>query len=133
MNARGPAANAHAWIAFAGAVGAGSAVALGAFAAHALADLVPAARLATFETGVRFQFLHALALLVLGHAGVRGDGAAANRIATTLLLGVVGFSGSLYALSVSDRGVFGAVAPVGGALLLAGWAQWAWAVRPRRG
>lgn len=124
-----------AWIAFAGALGAGTAVALGAFGAHALADLVTTERLATFETGVRYQFLHALALLLLHHGARAGAvaAAAARRIAWTVVVGVALFSGSLFALVFSGWGAFGAIAPVGGVLLLAGWGQWAWAVRPRRG
>jgi len=120
-----------------GAVGAalaGTAVALGAFGAHALDGVLSTSRLETFETAVRYQFLHALALLVLHHAGPAAalGGAATARVGVTLVAGVAIFSGSLYALVATDVGAFGAVAPVGGALLILGWAQWAWTARPRR-
>lgn len=133
MTVRASGAVVPGWIAFAGALAAGSAVALGAFGAHALADLVTPTRLATFETGVRYQFLHALALLVLGRTGVPGAPHAARRIAVTLVLGVALFSFSLYALVATGLGAFGAVAPAGGVLMLAGWVQWAWCLRPRGG
>jgi uncharacterized membrane protein YgdD (TMEM256/DUF423 family) len=117
-----------------GAVLAGAAVALGAFGAHALDGVLSTSRLATFETAVRYQFLHALALLVLHHARLAGalGAAAAARVGVTLVAGTAIFAGSLYALVATDVGAFGAIAPVGGGLLLLGWAQWAWAARPRR-
>jgi len=117
-----------------GAVGAGAAVALGAFGAHALDGVLTAGRLGTFETAVRYQLLHALALLILHHARLSGalPVAAAQRIALSLLAGTVLFSGSLYALVATDVGAFGAVAPIGGVLLILGWAQWAWHARPGR-
>jgi uncharacterized membrane protein YgdD (TMEM256/DUF423 family) len=117
-----------------GAALAGAAVALGAFGAHALEGVLSASRLGTFETAVRYQFLHALALLVLHHAGLTGAlrDAAAARVGVTLVAGTVVFSGSLYALVATDVGAFGAIAPLGGGLLLLGWAQWAWGARPRR-
>lgn len=115
-----------------GAVGAGAAVALGAFGAHALDGVLTAGRLGNFETAVRYQFLHALALLILHHARLSGalPVAAAQRVALSLLAGMVLFSGSLYALVATDVGAFGAVAPIGGVLLILGWAQWAWHARP---
>ncbi len=117
-----------------GAALAGTAVALGAFGAHALDGAVSPRRLETFETAVRYQFLHALALLVLHQARLAGTmaEAAAARVGGTLLAGTAVFSGALYALVATDVGAFGAVAPVGGGLLLLGWAQWAWSARPRR-
>jgi uncharacterized membrane protein YgdD (TMEM256/DUF423 family) len=117
-----------------GAALAGAAVALGAFGAHALEGVLSASRLETFETAVRYQFLHALALLVLHHARLTGalGEAAATRVGVTLVAGIVVFAGSLYALVATDVGAFGAIAPLGGGLLLLGWAQWAWTARPRR-
>lgn len=117
-----------------GAALAGTAVALGAFGAHALGGVLSASRLETFETAVRYQFLHALALLVLHHARLGGTmaDAAVRRVGVTLLAGTAIFSGALYALVATDVGAFGAIAPVGGGLLLLGWAQWAWSARPRR-
>lgn len=92
-------------------------VALGAFGAHALDGLLSPDRLATYETAVRYQMFHALALLALGALPMR-----AQRAAPWLFWGSVVFSGSLYALVLSGVSVLGAVAPIGGVLQLVGWA-----------
>lgn len=105
-----------------GAIAAGLAVAAGAFGAHALEGRVPAGRLAVFETAVRYQMYHALALLFVGWAGRTLE-------AGTLLAGAGGcfaagiliFSGSLYLLVLTDTGWLGAITPVGGVAFLAGW------------
>ncbi|CAN5723856.1 DUF423 domain-containing protein [soil metagenome] len=99
-------------------------VALGAFGAHALAEHVRPERLATFETAVRYQLVHAVALLAL--AGGSRDRPRLARAGAPLLAGVLVFSGSLYALVASDVGAFGAIAPVGGVLLVVGWCLIAW-------
>ncbi len=91
-------------------------VALGAFGAHALRDLVTPERLVTFETAVRYQMFHALGLLALGALPPR-----THRAAWPLFLGSVLFSGSLYLLVALNLSWLGAVAPVGGALQLVGW------------
>jgi|SRR6267378_3649051 len=83
------------------------AVALGAFAAHGLKSRLDPAMLETFETGVRYHMVHALALLAIA--------------------GTVLFSGSLYALSLSGVRWLGAITPLGGAAFLAGWLCLAWA------
>jgi len=117
-----------------GAVAAGVAVGLGAFGTHILADHLTAARLGTFETAVRYQFLHALALLLL-HLSAEQRGLAPRRARTIgqlFLLGILLFSGSLYALVATDVGIFGAVAPIGGTALLGAWALWAWTLRSER-
>jgi uncharacterized membrane protein YgdD (TMEM256/DUF423 family) len=121
---------------FWGTLLAGSAVALGAFGTHALADQLTPARLATFETAVRYQFLHALALLILHLHTLRPDGGipagALRRIGGLFLIGIGLFSGSLYALVATGVGAWGAVAPIGGFALIAAWSLWAWALRPRQ-
>jgi uncharacterized membrane protein YgdD (TMEM256/DUF423 family) len=94
-------------------------VALGAFGAHALADLLRPERLVTFETAVRYQLLHAVALLALATLAERRPRVA--RAGALMAAGTVVFSGSLYALVASDLGLFGMVAPVGGTLLVLGW------------
>lgn len=111
-------------IAAAGALSAGLAVAFGAFGAHALEGVLTPERLATFETAVRYQFLHALALLVLAQAPLPEG--AQRRIALLLLGGSAVFAGALYALIATGIGVWGAVAPIGGAAMIAGW--WGWGV-----
>ena len=100
-------------------------VAVGAFGAHALAGSVTPERLVTFETAVRYQLLHALAAALAAVAAASYPGA--RTAAWLLLAGSLVFSGSLYALVATDLGGFGAVAPIGGALMIAGWLWLAWA------
>lgn len=117
------------WLATA-AVNGFLAVAAGAFAAHGLADL-PERYLNAFKTGAAYQMYHALALLAVA---LLPASRAANFAGWGFLLGVVIFSGSLYALALTRVGVFGAITPIGGVLMLAGWASLAFAafVRDRR-
>jgi uncharacterized membrane protein YgdD (TMEM256/DUF423 family) len=91
-------------------------VALGAFGTHVLREMLTPERLATLETGVRYQMYHALGLLAIAALGP-----VACRAAPWLLAGSVIFSGSLYLLVLTDTGWWGAVAPLGGTLQLAGW------------
>jgi uncharacterized membrane protein YgdD (TMEM256/DUF423 family) len=109
--------------AFLAAVLGGLAVALGAFGAHALQQRLTPDLLAIFETAVRYQMYHALALL--------GVALAAQRLPDSVLLyaagwlfvaGTVVFSGTLYALVFSGVRALGAVTPIGGVALIAGWA-----------
>jgi uncharacterized membrane protein YgdD (TMEM256/DUF423 family) len=108
-------------LAVAGAVSAFLAVAAGAFGAHALRARLAPEMLQVFETGVRYQMYHALALLIA--AGVSGlsshpAGPWAGRL---FLVGTVLFSGSLYALALTGIRGFGAITPFGGVAFLAGW------------
>ncbi|MBX3462844.1 MAG: DUF423 domain-containing protein [Planctomycetes bacterium] len=102
--------------AFAGA----SAVALGAFAAHGMKGAYDVLALQTFETGVRYQMYHALALglcAALAHAGWRITAPALG-----FLVGIVLFSGSLYGLVLLEARWLGPVTPVGGVAFVVGWA-----------
>lgn len=103
-----------------GAAFVGLGVALGAFGAHTLSDLVSEARLQTFETAVRYQVYQGLGLLALAALAPRGG--LASRSGPLLIAGTLVFSGALYALVAGAPSWFGAVAPVGGVLLIAGWA-----------
>jgi uncharacterized membrane protein YgdD (TMEM256/DUF423 family) len=104
------------------AVLAGLGVALGAFGAHALRQRLDAARLAIFETGVRYQMYHALALLGVGAVVVRLPGSALPVIAGwCFVAGTLLFSGSLYALAITNRRALGAITPIGGLVFLIGW------------
>ena len=104
-----------------GAVLVGLGVALGAFGAHALEDVLREARLATFETAVRYQTTQGLGLLLLALAPAR------VRIAAPLLaIGIVIFCGSLYLIVGLDIGAFGAIAPIGGIAMIGAWAVAAW-------
>jgi uncharacterized membrane protein YgdD (TMEM256/DUF423 family) len=104
-----------------GATLAGLAVALGAFAAHGLRNRLTPELLAIFETGVRYQMYHALALLAVALATPRWPGAATA--GWLVLAGIVVFSGSLYVLAATGVRWLGAVTPLGGLAFLAGWAM----------
>jgi uncharacterized membrane protein YgdD (TMEM256/DUF423 family) len=116
-----------------GALLAGLGVALGAFAAHGLRDRLEPELLAVFETGVRYQMYHALALLVLALAMARWPDRGLLPAAVLMIVGTVVFSGSLQLLAVTGTRWLGAVTPVGGVCLIAGWAFAAWRVLARGG
>lgn len=109
------------WLAMGGVYGL-LGVLLGAFGAHAMRARLPADMLRIWETAVQYQFWHALALLAVGLLASRAAGAWLNAAGWTFTLGVLIFSGSLYALALSGVRTLGAVTPVGGLLLIAGWA-----------
>ena len=113
------------------AVFGGLGVAIGAFGAHALHDmLVKAGRADTFETAVRYQFYHTLAVLAIGVLwAARPELRSLGTTGALWLGGIVVFSGSLYALCFTGVTKLGAVAPIGGLLFLAGWVSLALAVR----
>ena len=89
------------------------AVALGAFGTHALKKTLNAADLQIFQTGVQYHLMHAAVALFAASFF--------RRAAVLFLLGITIFSGSLYVLSVFQIKAFGAIAPIGGTLLMAGW------------
>ncbi|HTT96955.1 MAG TPA: DUF423 domain-containing protein [Rhizomicrobium sp.] len=97
------------------------AVAFGAFAAHGLSQRLDAHALGIFETGARYHMYHALAM---GLSALAMQGTAertARWSAALFLIGIVLFSGSLYALAMTGQRVFAFVTPVGGISFLAGW------------
>ena len=96
-------------------------VAAGAMGVHALRGALDAGAIDTFETAVRFQMYHALALLATGILTGRWKSRLFSLAGTLFTAGVVLFSGSLYSLALTGIGAFGAVAPVGGLFLMAGW------------
>ena len=104
-----------------GAASAFIAVALGAFAAHGLKARLGADLLAAFETGVRYQMFHALALLAVAWACTRWPGALVLASGWLFVAGTVLFSGSLYALALTGVRGLGIVTPFGGLAFLAGW------------
>ena len=114
------------WMSVAALLGALSVV-LGAFGAHALKDRLSIADLAIFETAVRYQFYHALAMLAVTPlqrwASQQGYGAAARRAGhagLAWLLGIAVFSGSLYLLVATGVRKFGMITPLGGTALIVG-------------
>jgi uncharacterized membrane protein YgdD (TMEM256/DUF423 family) len=102
-------------------------VALGAFGAHALKARVDADLLMTFEVGVRYQMYHAIALLAVGWAHTRWPGGVLTASGWLFVIGTVLFSGSLYALTFSGLRWLGAITPLGGLALIAGWLCLSWA------
>jgi len=90
-------------------------VAAGAFGAHALAGRIPPERLVTFDTAVRYQLWHVFAIFSVVVLRTIGPDAASETVAGwAFVLGVVLFSGSLYALALSAVRRWGAVTPFGG-------------------
>jgi len=101
---------------------AGLAVAIGAFGAHALKSVLEATnRMETFETGVKYQFYHALALIVLGLLMQKYDHRMFTWAGYGFIAGIFLFSGSLYVLSLSGVTKWGAVTPLGGIAFILGW------------
>ena len=102
-------------------------MAAGAFGAHGLQHRLDAHGLQTFETGARYQMYHALAIGLAAFA-IRGNAAAPARGAAILFLaGIVLFSGSLYALALTNARALAMITPFGGLAFLAGWIALAFA------
>ena len=101
-------------------------VAAGAFGAHGLASRVSAKDLAIWETAAEYQLLHAVALLALA---ALPESPARSRVCLCWIAGIIIFSGSLYALVLSNVRQLGMVTPFGGLCMLAGWALLVFAVR----
>jgi uncharacterized membrane protein YgdD (TMEM256/DUF423 family) len=101
-------------------------VAFGAFGAHALRGRLSPEMLAVFETGVRYQMYHALALMLTAAIMMSGrdvvHGRALAIAGWSFIAGMVLFSGSLYLLAVTGITVLGAITPIGGVAFLLGWA-----------
>lgn len=101
------------------------AIGLGAFGAHGLKDVISAQALNTFETGVRYQMYHSLALLIIGLA-TSIPANTRNWVFRFFVFGIILFSGSIYILSLKEIVTFnlaflGPITPIGGLLLILGW------------
>jgi uncharacterized membrane protein YgdD (TMEM256/DUF423 family) len=96
-------------------------VALGAFAAHGLKNKLSAEYLAVFQTGTHYQLIHALALLAVAVLSIYLPGRLVNTAGWMFCLGIVLFSGSLYALTLTGISTLGIITPFGGLSFLAGW------------
>jgi uncharacterized membrane protein YgdD (TMEM256/DUF423 family) len=107
-------------------------VAAGAFGAHALRSRISPENLQTFEVAVRYHLIHAVCLLAVGALqGLIEDAKAPGwrtlRLAGwAFTIGILLFSGSLYALALGGWNALGAITPFGGLAFLAGWALLAW-------
>jgi uncharacterized membrane protein YgdD (TMEM256/DUF423 family) len=100
----------------------------GAFGAHALKVHLAPERLQLWDTAVRYQFFQALGLIGVGLTLRTLDGSLLRAAATLLVIGVVLFSGSLYALSLGAPRLVGILTPIGGLAWVAAWLIYAWAV-----
>ena len=97
-------------------------VSIGAFGAHALKKmLLENGRTEVFETAVKYQFYHSLALLLVGILMFNIQHKFLNYACYSFLTGILIFSGSLYILAVTNVSKWGAVTPIGGLFLIAGW------------
>jgi len=96
-------------------------VALGAFGAHALKTRLSPGDLAVFDTGVRFQLIHALGLFAVAWATVRFPTNWVTISGWLLVVGILVFSGSLYALVLTNTRWLGAITPIGGVAFILAW------------
>ena len=104
-------------------------VMIGAFGAHALkATLEANNRMETFETAVKYQFYHSLALVLLGLLMVQFQHKAFATSGYGFIAGILIFSGSLYVLSLTGITKLGAITPLGGLAFIVGWAAMAWGI-----
>jgi uncharacterized membrane protein YgdD (TMEM256/DUF423 family) len=107
-----------------GALLAGIGVALGAFGAHGLRNVLEPAALGWWQTAVDYQMWHAIGLLAIGALGRPS----LRTPALSIAIGTLVFSGSLYLMALTGLRWLGAVTPLGGLLMIAGWAILAWRV-----
>ena len=108
-----------------GALFSGVGVGLGAFAAHGLKKVLSPYLLEVFSTGVQYQFIHAMAILLCGVLLLLNIGAKAQKYfrlaAICFIIGIFCFSGSLYALALTGIKWFGPITPLGGLTFMLGW------------
>ena len=110
------------WITIAGGVLGLLGVAAGAFGAHALRDAVSPRDLEIWQTGAHYQQLHAVVLVALGFWARTHRAAWTSWAAIFFVLGVLVFSGTLYAMVLGGPRMLGAITPLGGLALMSGWA-----------
>ncbi|WP_210465078.1 DUF423 domain-containing protein [Rufibacter roseolus] len=113
-----------------GALLSGLGVMIGAFGAHGLAKLLTeTGRTETFETAVKYQMYHALGLLLVGVLMSQYPAATGMGVSgICFLIGILIFSGSLYILCLTGIRWMGAITPIGGLFLIAGWLNLVWAL-----
>ena len=104
-----------------GAALGGTAVAMGAFGAHALRKVLSAEMLSVYQTGVLYQMVHGLALLAVGLIVRHYEVSAIVWAGWLLFAGALFFSGSLYVLSMTSIRYVGLLTPLGGLFFIGGW------------
>ncbi|BBI32314.1 DUF423 domain-containing protein [Cohnella abietis] len=114
-----------------GALTAMLSVVLGAFGAHMLEDRLSADAMDVFDTAVQYHMFHAVGILLIA---LLMDRVPSQKLAIwaarLLLIGIIIFSGSLYALAFSGLKILGAITPIGGVAFIAGWICMAISARP---
>ncbi len=113
----------HLWIKLGGILG-GLSVMFGAFGAHSLKERLTEKSLATFQTGVLYQFMHSLALILVGLLAMQFAEEHQKKVQRPgwfFLAGIVLFSGSLYSLALGGPRWLGPVTPLGGLSFMIGW------------
>ena len=105
-----------------GSILAALAVAAGAFGAHGLENRLSADDLDTYQTAARYHTYHALGLLAVAYAAQRFGGGLVSAAGWLFIAGIVLISGSLFLVALAVIKILGALAPIGGACFLAGWA-----------
>ncbi len=105
-----------------GSISGALSVAIGAFGAHGLKKMLEeAGRMETFETGVKYQFYHTIALILIGFLMEKFPAPQMGWAGWCFVGGILVFSGSLYALCLTGVTKLGAITPIGGLMFIAGW------------
>ena len=113
-----------------GAINAFLCVAIGAFGAHGLKQMLSAKMLIVYQTGVQYHFYHSLGLIIVGLVLLHFPKSKPVLLSGWLMLGgIVLFSTSLYALSLTEIRALGAITPLGGIAFLSAWLLLAYGVR----
>jgi uncharacterized membrane protein YgdD (TMEM256/DUF423 family) len=99
------------------------AVGMGAFGAHGLRNRLDAYSMSVYEKAVFYHFIHALGILLIALLARTSaiTPAGQTRVGWLLLIGILVFSGSLYALALSGNRILGAITPIGGVAFILGW------------
>lgn len=97
------------------------AVLIGAFGAHGLKEIVPAEKLVTFETGVRYHFYHAFGIIVIGLLQQQFQALNLSNCLWSLILGILLFSFNCYFYVLTNMKIFALIVPLGGLLFILGW------------
>jgi uncharacterized membrane protein YgdD (TMEM256/DUF423 family) len=112
----------------AGSLFALTAVAAGAFGAHALEARLSTERLATYDLAVRYQMYHAFALIAVAWASTRWQSGLIHTAGWLFIVGILIFSGTVYMLALGGPRWLGAITPIGGVSLIISWALLAYGV-----
>jgi uncharacterized membrane protein YgdD (TMEM256/DUF423 family) len=115
------------WI-ICGSISAAISVMMGAFGAHALKSRLEENLQAVFETACRYQMYHSLGLILIGLVSLRVENLTLRLAGIAMMLGILGFSGSLYAYVFTQNRSFAMITPIGGVFFAVAWLLLAWSV-----